>query len=142
MADGVWHNDRSLGSFTNTWSSCHHFRAATSDLKWLIDVDVSSERGTFDASELVSLVDFSDVADRDCAISMYRDNDIACEGREPVVIPASHGDGNLRHTKEIPDWESTFDLQIYDLMFEVGGQEIQIDRLKFSGVQYSNFCPG
>ena len=142
VADGVWHENESLAQFTDTWSVCHHFRAITSDEKWLIDVDVSSERGMFDAGEMVSLVDFSDVTDRECAISLYRNNDIACEGREPITTPAAHGDGSIRHTKRTPDWESTFDLHIYDLTFQVGENEILIDRVKFSDVEYSNFCPG
>ena len=142
VADGVWHENEMLGQFTDTWAVCHHFRAVTSDLNWLIDINVSSQRGTFDASEMVSLVSFSGVADKKCAVSLYRNNDIACEGPKPVVVPAGDGDGSLRHTKRIPDWESTFDLDVFDLTFQVGNGEIQIDRIKFSNVKYSNFCPG
>ena len=142
VADGVWHENESLGRFTDTWTVCRSFRASTSDQSWLIDIDVSSERGTFDASQMVSLVDFSDVPDRDCAMSLYRNNDIACEDSEPVTIPATHGDGRIRHTKRNPDWDSTFDLHIYDLIFQVGGDEVRIDRVKFSNAKYSNFCPG
>lgn len=141
VADGVWHKSEQVGQFTDSWSVCHHFRAVTSGLDWLIDIDVSTQQGTFDASEIVSLVSFSGVANKSCAVSLYRNNDIACEGTEPVVVPALDGDGSLRHTKRNPDWESTFDLDIIDLTFQVDGDEIQIDRVKFTNVQYSNFCP-
>ncbi len=140
--DGIWQKGNSLGVFTDSWSVCRHFRATTSDLKWLIDVDVSRDRGAFDASELVSLVDLRHVADRECAVSLYRLSDIACAGEEPIIIPASQGDGILRHTLANPDWESTFDLDIRDLTFRVDDQEVGIDRVRFSDVQYSSFCPG
>ncbi len=140
--DGVWQKVNSLGVFTESWSVCRHLRATTSDLKWLISVDVSRERGTFDASELVSLVDLRHVSDRECAVSLYRMNDIACASVEPVVIPATQGDGILKHRLAKPDWESTFDLDISNLTFLVDDQEVTVDRVRFSEVQYSSFCPG
>ncbi len=140
--EGIWLQDDSIGPFTETWSVCHHFRAVTANQSWLLDIDVSSERGEFDASEIVSLVDFTGVTDRECAISLYRNNDIACEGEEPVTIPARNGDGQLRHSIREPFWESTFDLDISDLVFPSREGEIRIDRVRFSNVVYSNFCPG
>lgn len=140
--DGIWQGSNTLGVFTDSWTVCHHFRATTSDLEWLISVDVSRDRGTFDAPELVSLVDLRHVADRECAVSLYRLSDLACSGEKPIVIPASEGDGSLRHLLAKPDWNSTFDLDISDLTFLVDGQEVTVDRVRFSEVNYSNFCPG
>ena len=142
LPQGIWHDTEQLGHFSESWASCHHFRATTPDLRWMLDIDVSVESGSFDASKLVALLDFSIVKNRQCAVSLYKNNDIACEVREPVRIPASEGDGNLRHVKRVPDWESTFDLDVRDLVFTYDGQEIRIDRVTFSNVVYPNFCPG
>ena len=108
----------------------------------MLDVDVSVESGSFDASKLVALLDFSAVEDRKCEISLYKDNDIACGGKEPVRIPASEGQGVLRHDNRVPDWKSTFDLDLRDLVFRYGDQTVRIDRVSFANVIYSNFCPG
>ena len=142
LPQGIWHDSEQLGQFSETWSTCHHFRATTPDLRWMLDIDVSVESGTFDASKLVTLLDFSNFKDRVCEVSLYKNNDIACEDKEPVKIPASDGDGKLRHVKRVPDWESTFDLDIHNLIFEYRDQEIRIDRITFLNVVYSNFCPG
>ena len=142
VPDGVWHQNEQVGEFSDSWSVCHHFRVVTSDLDWLIDIDVSSPKGRLDASDEVSLVSFSGVSNKSCAVSLYRDNDIACEDKVPVVFPAKNGDGSLRHSKRNPDWESTFNLDIVDLIFDVDGDVVKIDRLRFTNVKYSNFCPG
>ena len=142
QSDGIWHSSSSLGEFTDSWSACHQFRATTSDLEWLISVDVSHERGAFYAAEMVSLLSFAHTTDRECAVSLYRFNDIACDDQEPVVFLAARGDGRLAHREADHGIGSTFDLEIRDLVFVVGDEEIRIDRLRFSDVRYSNFCAG
>ena len=139
---GIWHENENLGPFSESWSSCHHFRATTSDLRWMLDVDVSVESGSFDASKLVALLDFSTAKNRECEVSLYKDNDIACGDNEPVRIPASEGQGVLRHDNRVPDWKSTFDIDLRDLVFDYGDQEIRIDHVSFTNIVYSNFCPG
>ena len=142
MHQGILHEKENLGPFSESWSSCHRFRATTSDLRWMLDVDVSVESGSFDASKLVALLDFSMVKDRECEVSLYKDNDIACGDKEPIRIPASGGQAVLRHDNRIPDWKSTLNLELRDLVFDYGDQEIRIDHVSFSNVVYSNFCAG
>jgi len=138
----VVHDMQEVGDFKELWSGCGSLYFSTSDNKWLVSIKVPDMPGIQPAKGNIELIDFSKFKNRECAISLYKNNDIGCGEGPPPYVYATKGemDVGLKYKQSKAQLYAT--ITAHDIAFNYRDKVLKISKVFIPSTKLSEFCGG
>ena len=128
--------------FDDYWSGCGGLRASSIDKRWVLVISIPDDKNDFDQSRDISLVDLKNFKNKECALSLYKNNDLGCESAEEISINPLSGDVKIHISNDWLSGTTSGQFSATELEFEHPDGHIVLSSVAIPKTKLFHFCGG